>query len=113
MNKRKPNPGSVQIKQTIDQIANNKHRTEQEIQIDQITSQLGNFRGKLDSILLSNNLIKNDETRKHCIEMIPMEPNKREEHILQVWGPLYLGKVKPLLIQIEQLENQLVNIKSQ
>ena len=113
MNERKPNPGSVQIKQTIDQIANHKHRTEEEIQIDQIASQLGIFRGKLDSILLSNNLIKSDETRKHCVEMIAMKPSKREEHILQIWGPLYLGKAKPLLIQIEQLENQLVNIKSQ
>ena len=113
MNERKPNSGSVQIKQTIDQITNNKHRTEEEIQMDQIVSQLGIFRGKLDSILLSNNLIKSDETREHCVEMIAMESDKRDKHILQIWGPLYLEKAKPLLIQIEQLEKQLADIKNQ
>lgn len=113
MNERKPTPGSVEIKQTIDQIANNKHRTEEEIQTDQIASQLGIFRGKLDSILLSNNLIKSDETRKHCVEMVAMESDKRDEHILQIWGPLYLEKAKPLLMQIEKLEEQLANVKNQ
>jgi len=112
MNKRRPAPGSVEIKQTINQITNRKHRTEEEIYRDQVTIQLGNFRGKLDSILLSNNLIKSDETRKHCIDMTTMEPGKREEYISQIWGPLYLEKAKPLLIQIQQLEEQLANIKS-
>ena len=111
MNDRKPAPGSVEIKQTMNQITNRKHRTEEEIQRDQVATQLGNFRGKLDSILLSNNLIKSDETRKHCVEMTTMEPGKREEYILQIWGPLYLEKAKPLLMQIQQLEGQLASIK--
>ena len=44
--------------------------------------------------------------------MTAMEPNKREEHILQIWGPLYLEKAKPLLMQVEKLEEQLANINA-
>ena len=112
MNERKPRTG-VQIKQTIDKIVNKKHRTEEEIQLDQIAIQLGTFRTKLDSLLVSNNLIKSDETRQHCVELITMKPDKREEHISQIWGPLYLEKAQPLLIQIQKLEEQLASIKAQ
>ena len=62
------------------------------------------LRNRIDSILLSNNVMKSNEVRQQCLAIDGQNQEEREAHILKHWGPLYLAKVQPLLQQLQTLE---------
>lgn len=78
-----------------------------EKQDEQSQMQWRDLRNKIDSLLLSTNVIKSDETRKKCLELDTMASDDRETFIKQTWGPNYLERVRPLLHQLKVLENRL------
>lgn len=64
------------------------------------------LRNKLDSMLLSTNILKTNECKRACAVLDSMTTEERSEHISQTWGPLYLEKAQPILIQLESVERQ-------
>lgn len=80
----------------------------------QIQGQWRNIRNRLDSLLLSNNIIagrRSDETRKLCLQLDNMTSEEREKHIVTNWGANYLSRAEPLLHQLKILESYLDNTK--
>lgn len=67
------------------------------------------IRNKIDSILLSTNILKTDEARKACINIDNMSHEQRQQFISERWGPAYLNKISHLLHQLAILENHLSN----
>lgn len=67
------------------------------------------LRNKLDILLLSNNIMKTNETTMACKALDTMSHEDRIEYIKRVWGPLYAEKTMPLLLQLLHLEKQLVD----
>jgi len=76
-------------------------------QEEQSQMQWRDIRNKIDSLLLSTNIIKSDEARKRCLELDTMEPEEREIYVQQNWGPNYLERISPLLHQLKILEKRL------
>jgi hypothetical protein len=66
------------------------------------------LRNKIDSLLLSTNVLTTNEAKQRCLEIDTMENEKRREFIATNWGPLYLQKVEPLLHQLNVLEIQII-----
>ncbi len=66
------------------------------------------LRNKLDSLLLSTNVLTTNEAKQKCLEIDTMTDEKRREFIAANWGPLYLQKAEPLLHQLNILEIQIV-----
>jgi hypothetical protein len=62
------------------------------------------LRSKLDSILMSNNVMKTNETINACKKIDQLSYEERLEHIASNWGPMYAEKAKPILIQLRQIE---------
>lgn len=93
------------IETGIDSIA--KHL--QEKQVTASEHQWRDLRNKVDSLLLSSNVLKSDESRRACLEMDDMVHDERVRHITRLWGKAYLDRVMPLLHQISVLEKRLNN----
>lgn len=73
-------------------------------ELQALHAQLRDQRVKLDSQLVSNNLMKADEVRQACAQLDGMTPDERREFITTTWGPMYLDRVLPILLQIEMTE---------
>lgn len=78
---------------------------------EQISKQWKEIRNRIDSILLSNNVLKSTEVRKKCLDLDGMGHEARMQHINEQWGPLYLQRVQPMLDQLHSLEQQLLKHK--
>lgn len=70
------------------------------------------IRNKLDSMLLTTNVIKGDLARKHCQALDGMGYQDRLNHIMGNWGPIYAERTKALLHQLEILEKEISKLKS-
>ncbi len=101
------------ISSGIQQSMNNNGKNKEVIsQINLLEKQWKEFRNKIDSILISNNIMKNSEVRLNCLKLDTMTHQERMDHIQNSWGPMYLDKVMPLLLQLVTLENQIANAAS-
>lgn len=76
----------------------------QEKQNDQQLQAWRVLRNKMDSLLLSTNILKSDEAKQQCLQLDTMADKQRREHILTYWGPTYLQRMEPLLHQLKVLE---------
>ena len=76
-------------------------------QAEQNQMQWRDLRNKIDSLLLSTNILKSDEARKACLQLDTLSKEERETFIIQNWGPNYLNRVFPLLHQLTVLENHI------
>lgn len=77
-------------------------------QAEQSQMQWRDLRNKIDSLLLSTNVLKSDEARKKCLDIDALSPADREVYIKQYWGVNYFERVRPLLHQLSILENRLI-----
>jgi len=75
-----------------------------------LRAQLQSLRVKLDSQLLVNNLMKVDAARQACAQLDAMSTEQRQQYITEKWGPLYMERAVPLLLQIEQTEAALARL---
>ncbi len=75
---------------------------------EQLSKQWKEIRNRIDVVLMSNNILKTNETRAKCLELDGMNHNGRIEHIKINWGPLYLNRAQPLLDQLKTIEDQLL-----
>lgn len=67
------------------------------------------LRNKLDIMLLSNNVMKTNETTIACKALDNMSHEERIKYITSTWGPLYAEKATPILLQLQHLEKLLIN----
>ncbi len=81
-------------------------------QEDQHAKQWQQLRNRLDSILLSTNVLKSDEVRQRCLKLDDMNFEQRRAYIQDNWGELYLEKTMPLLQQLETLEQFLYKLQN-
>jgi len=65
------------------------------------------MRNKLDSILLATNVLKSNDAMRGCRALDTMSQEERSQHILDNWGPLYLEKATPMLLQLVALEKNI------
>lgn len=65
------------------------------------------LRSKLDSVLMATNVLKSNDSMKACQSLDTMTTEQRKAHILRNWGPMYVTKAEPILIQLELLEKQI------
>lgn len=73
----------------------------------EMSHQWRELRNKLDSLLLSTNVMKTNDVRQQCHKLDSMTTEERRIHIQSNWGPVYLEKSEPILIQIEALERHI------
>ena len=71
---------------------------------EQLQRQWKELRNRLDTLLMSNNVLKGTELRQKCLALDSKSFEERQAHINEHWGPLYLQKVLPLLQQLDTLE---------
>lgn len=80
---------------------------------EQSNKQWRSIRNRIDTLLLSTNVLKSDELRRACMQLDSMPPADRITYIQRVWGPLYLTRVEPLLHQLQVLEQHIANSQSE
>ena len=85
-------------------------KTSPERQNQQLSSKWKELRNRIDSTLMSTNVLKTNDVRQKCLLMDNMTPAEREQHIRLNWGPQYLDRVAPMLQQLATLEEQLAKI---
>jgi hypothetical protein len=73
----------------------------------EMSHQWRELRNKLDTLLLSTNVMKTNEIRQECLKLDTMDTEQRRVHIKQRWGPVYLERAEPMLIQLEALEKHI------
>ncbi len=66
------------------------------------------LRNKVDVILLSNNISKTDKDKSDIRKLDSMSHEERQQYICNNWGPMYLDRCMPILIQINILEKSRV-----
>lgn len=76
-------------------------------QIDELNASWRDLRNKLDSMLLATNVLKSNEAMQACRTLDTMSPEERTQHILTNWGPQYLERATPILVQLEMLEKRI------
>lgn len=82
-------------------------------QVDELNASWRSLRNKLDSMLLATNVLKSNETMRGCRAIDTLSPEERIQHILTNWGPQYLERAKPILIQLEMLEKKIEAAKEE
>ena len=65
------------------------------------------LRNKMDSLLLSTNVMKSDDAKRACLQLDGMTTQQRQDYIREKWGPAYVEKVMPILQQLETLEKHI------
>lgn len=65
------------------------------------------LRSKVDSLLLSGNTLKTNDSMRLCHMLDNMDYNNRKQHIISNWGPQYASRCEPLLKQLESLESKM------
>lgn len=63
------------------------------------------LRTQLDNILIVNNLMSSDETRAKCAAIDQLSLEDRKSYISNTWGPNYLERAMPMLLQLKLLES--------
>ena len=85
------------LKDTIEKIA------ESSLNINLLGRQWNDTKNKVDGLLLSGK--RNvEEVKKLCDELYVLPFQERKEFITRHFGPKYLDKVLPLLLQLESIE---------
>lgn len=74
----------------------------------QLSKQWKEIRNRIDTTLLSNNVMKTTDVRVKCLALDQMTANGRIEYIKEHWGPLYLERVMTMLQQLSTIEQQLL-----
>jgi|GEM_PF-3311921 len=80
-------------------------------QVDELNASWRSLRNKLDSMLMSTNVLKTNDAMRSCRALDTMSTEEREITILDSWGPSYLKKARPILLQIEILEKKITQNK--
>ena len=70
------------------------------------------LRNKLDSLLIGTNVLKGDAARKNCQLLDGMTTDERISHITLNWGQNYTERARPLIHQLEVVENEIKRIKT-
>lgn len=73
----------------------------------ELNKQWRDLRNKIDSLLLSTNVMKTNDAMRSCRQLDTMTPEERATFIQQNWGPQYFIKVHPMLMQLEMLEKNI------
>ena len=81
-------------------------------QEDELNKSWRVLRNKLDSMLLSTNVMKTNEAMQSCRRLDTMSPEERATYIQQNWGPQYYAKAHPMLVQLETLEKKIAQMDS-
>jgi hypothetical protein len=76
-------------------------------QEDELNKAWRMLRNKLDSLLLSTNVLKTNDSMRACRELDGMTPEERALTIQQKWGPQYYQKAHPMLVQLELIEKNI------
>lgn len=92
---------SNDIKTGIDKIAETMNFRSSE----EIANSWRTMRNKLDSMLLASRALKSDDIMIACRLIDNMSTSEREQHILTIWGKLYLDRARPILTQLQILED--------
>lgn len=71
------------------------------------------LRNKLDSLLLSTNVMKTNDAMRSCRQLDTMTPADRATFIQTSWGPQYFNKAHPMLVQLETLEKRIATINEE
>lgn len=102
---------SKAINSGVEKIANNNTLASLNA-IEMAQKSWRDLRNKLDSILLSTNVVKGDEARKRCLALDTMVLDERISHIKTNWGSSYAERTLPLIHQLEVLEKQINKLKT-
>lgn len=81
-----------------------QRKSDTQRQTEQLAKQWKDLRNRLDTVLMTNNVLKGNDLRQRCLAMDQMTFQERQTHIQEHWGPMYLNKVLPILQQLETLE---------
>jgi|6_EtaG_2_1085325.scaffolds.fasta_scaffold61230_2 hypothetical protein len=73
----------------------------------EMSTQWRELRNKLDTMLLSTNVMKTNDVRQRCLELDGMTTEERRNHIRAFWGPIYLDRTDPILAQLQSLESNI------
>lgn len=76
-------------------------------QVDELNASWRDLRNKLDSMLLGTNVLKTNDAMRACRLIDTMTPEERVQHISANWGPAYLERAKPILVQLEMIEKRI------
>ena len=76
-------------------------------QAEGLDKQWRELRNKLDSLLLSTNVMKTNVAMRSCRSLDTMTPEDRATCINTQWGPQYFQKAQPMLVQLEMLEKKI------
>lgn len=76
-------------------------------QTDELNASWRSIRNRLDSMLMSTNVLKTNDAMQSCRALDTMSTEERQNHIQGNWGPMYLDKARPILIQLEMLEKKI------
>ncbi len=74
----------------------------------QLSKQWKELRNRIDSVLLSTNVLKTTEVRAKCLALDQMTNEQRAVYITENWGPMCLQRVEPLLQQLATIEQALL-----
>ena len=64
-------------------------------------------------MLLSTNVLKTNDAMRACRVLDTMTTKERQNHILDNWGPAYLERAHPILVQLEVLEKRIAKDQEQ
>lgn len=81
-------------------------------QVDELHASWRALRNRLDSMLTSTNVLKTNDAMRSCRALDSMLTEEREKTILSNWGPSYLEKARPILLQLEILEKKITENKT-
>lgn len=82
-------------------------RTEKDREAETLAANWKALRNRLYSTLMSNNILKSNETLIACQSIDGMTHEARIEYITNTWGPLYAEKCLPLLQQMQSVEQSM------
>lgn len=80
-------------------------KSEKRVQLDSLATGWKSIKDKLDILLLTNNVMKTNDTMIACRKIDDLTHEERVVYINDTWGPLYTEKSMPLLLQMKQIEN--------
>lgn len=105
-----------EIANGVEQLASgerNLAQSEHQRKVQLMFDQWQDLRGKIDSLLLSTNVMKSNEIRGLCQQLDGMSHDQRMAHISQHWGAMYLQRVEPLLFQLQTLEGNIAKAEEE
>ena len=95
-----------EIKKGVEQLVE-LHKTDNNSSHDILSNQWRTTKNKIDAILLSTNVLKNDDMLRSCNELDNMSHEDRQTFISKTFGSTYTIRISPLLEQLNTLELEL------